>query len=143
MRRLGWLLALMQLGSNAVAFASDTSPALIANLADHTLSAVAYVMSPTADGGRATALRRVMLQAYLAADGTTLVREWNPTRNSYTAPTRTRWSLTGDTLCIDLPVRQLCAKIHIWKPRIAGISAQPYAMLDGDLQPGNTIERRR
>jgi hypothetical protein len=115
----------------------------MAELAGHTLSAVAYVMSGPGDGGRAAALQRVILQAYLAADGTTLVREWSPGRNAYTALARTRWSLSGDRLCLDLPNRQLCANVHLWAPRIAGIGTQPYAMLDGDLQPGNTITRTR
>jgi hypothetical protein len=42
-----------------------------------------------------------------------------------------------------LPARPLCAKVHIWGPRIAGIGTQPYAMLDGDIRPGNAITGAR
>jgi hypothetical protein len=37
----------------------------------------------------------------------------------------------------------MCADVHVWGPRIAGVGAQPYAMLDGDLKPGNVIGGRR
>jgi hypothetical protein len=97
-------------------------------------------------------LRRIVLQAYLAADGTTILRQWLPERDRYSAPQRTRWSIVQNRLCLDLPpdaaetaaappghARPLCAAIHLWWPRIAGIGIDPYAMLDGDLQPGNTI----
>jgi hypothetical protein len=34
--------------------------------------------------------------------------------------------------------------VHVWGPRIAGVGVQPsYAMLDGDLKPGNVIGGRR
>jgi hypothetical protein len=36
----------------------------------------------------------------------------------------------------------MCAVVHVWGPRIAGIGTQPYAMLDGDLQPGNVVGGR-
>ena len=52
------------------------------------------------------------------------------------------WSLSGSTFCLELPMggtQPVCADIHIWGPRIAGVGAKPYAMLDGDLQPGNAL----
>jgi len=101
------------------------------------LSAVAYVPRNAANGGGS--LQRLMLQAYLEPGGSALVRQWVPARNSYSAPARTRWSLADDTLCIEIPNTPFCARVHVWGPRIAGIGAKPYAMLDGDLQPGNAI----
>ena len=80
-----------------------------------------------------------VLQAYLEADGRALVRQWQSADNRYSAPARTRWSLSDDKLCIELSAAPICAKVHIWGPRIAGIGTRPYAMLDGDLQPGNAI----
>ena len=110
------------------------------------MSAVAYV--PRAPDAGSGTLERIMLQAYLASDSKTLVRHWIGSRNRYSAPVATRWSLAENTLCIDLPTidspsRKLCAKVHIWGPRIAGIGTQPYAMLDGDLRPGNAITGTR
>jgi hypothetical protein len=145
------------------AIAAGTSPAMLpgtspgtpaagvpqvlpSQLAGKTLSAVAYVPhSAGAPGGGE--LRRIMLQAYLATDGSAVVRQWLPARDSYSAPAQTAWSLTANRLCIDLAAGDgatgpLCAEVHIWGPRIAGIGTQPYAMLDGDLQPGNVIGRR-
>ena len=37
----------------------------------------------------------------------------------------------------------MCADVHVWGPRIAGVAAQPYAMIEGDLKPGNVIGGRR
>ena len=143
MRQWCWILACAQLAVGPPALASEPAPPLLAELAGHTLSAVAYVMSPPGGDGRAPTLQRIMLQAYLAADGTTLVREWSAGRNTYTALAHTRWSLSGDRLCLDLPNRPLCANVHVWAPRIAGTGTQPYAMLNGDLHPGNIITRMR
>lgn len=117
-------------------------------LAGNTLSAVAFV--PRQPGQPwAGQLERMMLQAYLAPDGSTLVRRWLADRNSYSVPERTNWSLTADNkLCIGVPAQSgngnhpLCAKVHVWWPRIAGVGTQPYAMLDGDLQRGNLIGSR-
>jgi hypothetical protein len=119
---------------------SELGTDLAVQLAGKTLSAVAYTRVPPGPGGR---LQRQMLQAYLAPDGSSLVRQWVGARNSYSAPARTRWWLAEDMLCIGLPQGPLCAKVHIWGPRIAGIGTLPYAMLDGDLQPGNAISRSR
>lgn len=136
----------------ASAWAGDPPPVKPDELAGHTLSGVAYLRgSGTEPGG---GLRRIMLQVYLDADGSALIRYWVPERNGYSAPNQTRWSLSQNRLCIDMPAmpagggngvktaNPLCAVVHIWWPRIAGIGAQPYAMLDGDLQPGNIIAGR-
>ena len=136
MRAWGSLLPLLLLGAAGPAAAADT-PSLAAQLGGKTLSAVAYVPRPSGAGGGS--LRRIVLQAYLEADGRTLLRQWISADNRYSAPVRTRWSLNGDMLCIELPGAPLCAKVHIWGPRIAGVGTRPYAMLDGDLQPGNAI----
>lgn len=91
-------------------------------------------------------LARIMLQAYLGPDGRALVRAWDESRDSYTEPVELHWSLTGDTFCVQVPLtgpQPICADIHIWGPRIGGVGAKPYAMLDGDLQPGNAIVGRR
>jgi hypothetical protein len=116
---------------------------LLANrLAGSTLSAIAYVpWRPGLPGGGE--LARLVLQAYLRADGRAVVRVWEPGRDAYTAPVERHWSLDGDRLCIDLPSGSICAQVHIWGPRIAGIGMHPYAMLDGDLQPGDAISAPR
>ena len=132
------ICGLFCLGLVGPSLATEPRAALKGELIGHTLSAVAYV-ARAAGSGAGGNLQRIMLQAYLAADGSALVREWDPARNSYTRPARTSWSLSNTRLCIELPSRQLCADIHTWAPRIAGIGGQPYAMLDGDLQPGNAM----
>ena len=115
-------------------------------LAGSTLSAVAYVPHPPGAPGGGE-LQRIMLQAYLAPDGATVVRRWLPEQDRYSAPIRTRWSLLDNRLCIDGVTvsgsAPLCATVHIWWPRIAGIGTQPYAMLDGDLQRGDIISGSR
>ena len=124
-----------------VAFAADAPAVSIGQLAGNTLSAVAFVpREPGMAGGGE--LARIMLQAYLGADGRALVRAWDPSRDAYTAPTERRWSLSGSTFCLDVPMvgpHPVCADVHIWGPRIAGIGVKPYAMLDGDLRPGNAL----
>jgi hypothetical protein len=139
--------ALVWLSAGSPVGAAEPAPSLSAQLADRTLSAVAYVPRPPGTGGGT--LQRIMLQAYLETDGRTLLRQWIASRDRYSAPVATRWSVAENKLCIDLPAdkspaggspaRQLCAKVHIWGPRIAGIGTQPYAMLDGDIMPGNAI----
>jgi hypothetical protein len=141
MKAWAGLVALLPLSAGGPVCAADPPPSLAAQLGGKTLSAVAYVARlPSAGGG---GLQRIMLQAYLAADGRTLLRQWIGSRNSYSAPVETRWSLSENRLCIDLPGGPLCARVHIWGPRIAGIGTQPYAMLDGDLRPGNAITGAR
>jgi hypothetical protein len=136
-------LSFVALGSpsGGVALAAEAPPVSANQLAGNTLSAVAFVPR-TAEMQGGGELARIMLQAYLSADGRALVRAWDPSRDAYTPPAERRWSLSGSTFCLDLPVNganRLCADIHIWGPRIAGVGAKPYAMLDGDLHPGNTL----
>lgn len=112
-----------------------------AQLAGKTLSAVVFVprVAGMPGGGE---LARIMLQAYLRPDGAALVRAWDPGRDAYTAPAERHWSLEGSTFCLGLPMGgapPVCADVHIWGPRIGGVGATPYAMLDGDLQPGNAL----
>jgi hypothetical protein len=110
-------------------------------LAGHTLNAVTYFQNPP--GSKQGGLARLMVQAYLQPGGRALVRVWDAARDAYSPLAERRWSLDGRTLCLDLPMHQLCAEVHIWGPRISGAGSHPYAMLDGDLQPGNTITGRR
>jgi hypothetical protein len=113
---------------------------LASQLAGNTLSAVAFVpRSPGMPGGGE--LARIMLQAYLGTDGRALVRAWDASRAAYTALAERRWSLSGLTFCVDVPLagpRPICADVHI-----AGVGVKPYAMLDGDLQPGNILGAAR
>ena len=137
-RRLAMLLASMVLLPLAPAAADNAAPSLAAQLVGKTLSAVVFLPRPPgAPGGGA--LQRIVLQAYLEADGRSLMRQWLPARDAYSAPMQTHWRLRDNTLCLDLPNTPLCAAVHIWGPRIAGINQRPYAMLDGDLQPGNAL----
>ena len=135
------LVALCFIGAGDAALAADPPAVSVGQLAGNTLSAVAFVRrEPGMPGGGE--LARIMLQAYLGADGRALVRAWDPGRDAYTAATERRWSLSGSTLCLEVPTagaRPVCADIHIWGPRIAGIGVNPYAMLDGDLRPGNAL----
>ena len=131
------LFAIALMGGGAGAASAAEAPSLAAQLGGKTLSAVVYVPRNAANGGGS--LQRLVLQAYLEADGRALVRQWQSADNRYSAAARTRWSLTDDKLCIELSAAPICAKVHIWGPRIAGIGTRPYAMLDGDLQPGNAI----
>ncbi|HZT88524.1 MAG TPA: hypothetical protein VFA12_11180 [Stellaceae bacterium] len=126
---------------------SGEAPPLARLLIGNTLSAVTYVPHPPGAPGGGE-LSRIMLQAYLRGDGSAVVRIWDTFADAYTVPVDRPWALNGSTLCLDLPkVPQhgfppsICADIHIWGPRIAGIGVKPYAMLDGDLQPGNLIAR--
>src|SRR5271155_5671416 len=110
-------------------------------LAGNTLSAVTWVPRSAATPGGG-ALSRFMLQAYLRADGSALIRIWDAARNAYTRPVERNWTLSGSRLCLDLPAPgpgRVCAEVHGWGPRIAGIGTAPYVMLDGDLKPGNTL----
>jgi hypothetical protein len=114
-------------------------------LAGNTLSAVIWVPRPaaTSAGG---ALSRFMLQAYLRQDGTASVRVWDAARNTYTPTVERNWTGSGNSFCLDLPnpaPARICAEVHSWGPRIAGVGTVPYVMLDGDLQPGNAIRGGR
>ena len=127
------------------AMAAEPPPVIANQLIGNTLSAVAFVpRGPGMPGGGE--LARIMVQAYLSPDGRALVRAWDVGRGAYTVPSERRWSLSGSTFCIDLPLagpRPICADIHIWGPRIAGTNARPYAMIDGDLLPGNRLSGAR
>lgn len=142
MHRMGKVLVALWFAVSAgVAGAAEPPPVASSQLVGKTLSAVAFVpRGPGMPGGGE--LARIMLQAYLGADGRALVRAWDPGRNAYTPAAERRWSLSGATFCLELPngpAHPVCADIHIWGPRIAGVGAKPYAMLDGDLQPGNKL----
>jgi hypothetical protein len=126
-------------------YAAEPTPPLARRLIGSTLSAVTFVPRPAGAPGGGE-LSRIMLQAYLRGDGSALVRIWDTLTDSYTVPVNRSWGLTGNTLCLDLPKvphsafpPSICADIHVWGPRIAGIGVKPYAMIDGDLQPGNLI----
>jgi hypothetical protein len=134
--------ALLSLVIGDRVWAAEPPQPLASRLAGNTLSAVTFMpRRPGMPGGGE--LARVMIQAYLRADGGALVRVWDPGHNAYTHPVERRWSLSGTRLCIDLPSGSICADVHVWGPRIAGIGTRPYAMLDGDLQPGNAITAKR
>lgn len=139
---MAWALFVATILSTAlltgIAAAADSGPL---TLAGNTLSAVTWVpRSAAAPGGGA--LSRFMLQAYLRQDGSALIRVWDPAHNAYTRPVERSWTLSGSRLCLDLPAPgpgRVCAEIHSWGPRIAGVATAPYVMLDGDLKPGNTL----
>ena len=121
---------------------ATNGPQMLADLlAGKTLSAVTWVPRPAAASGGG-ALSRFMLQAYLRQDGSALIRIWDPARNAYTRPVERNWTLSGSRLCLDLPnpgPGRICAEVHSWGPRLAGIGTAPYVMLDGDLKPGNAL----
>ncbi len=139
---IGVFLVLLSFAIGDRLWAADPTPPLASRLAGSTLSAVTYMpKKPGMPGGGE--LARVIMQAYLRADGGAVVRVWDPSRNAYTAAVERRWSLSGSRLCIDLPSGTICADVHVWGPRIAGIGTNPYAMLDGDLRSGNAITATR
>jgi hypothetical protein len=120
-------------------------PNLASRLSGNTLNVVAFMprRSGAPGGGELT---RLMLQAYLGPNGRAIVRVWDPWHDRYTVPAERPWSLAGSTLCVDVPAPgngEMCADIHIWGPRVAGMGTRPYAMIDGDLKPGNVIGGRR
>jgi hypothetical protein len=123
-------------------WATEAVAPLAARLAGNTLSAVTFLPHKAGMPGGGE-LARVMLQAYLRPGGGALVRVWDPARDSYTVPIERSWTLAGTRLCIDSPYGWICADVHVWGPRIAGVSSHPYAMLDGDLTPGNKISATR
>jgi hypothetical protein len=133
------LAAAMVLSGTSTNAVSDP-PKLGDLLAGNTLSAVIYVQRSLPPSG-ASALNRFMLQAYLRRDGSALVRVWDAAHNSYSRPVERKWDLSGNTLCLDavgLGPGKICAIVHVWGPRIAGVGTTPYVLLDGDLKPGNT-----
>jgi hypothetical protein len=142
---LALLLSAGSAALNSSAGSADTPPSLVGRLAGDTLSAVVFVARPApppSEGG----LRRFALQAYLRPDGTAMVRVWNPARDAYTPIVASRWTLSGDRFCLDAPIPgpgRICANIHIWGPRVAGVGTGPYVMVDGDLRPGDMLLPRR
>jgi hypothetical protein len=128
------------LGSGRSTKAASEPPRLGDLLAGKTLSAVIYVQR-SLPASRASALNRFMLQAYLRRDGSALVRVWDAAHNAYSRPVERKWDLSGDALCLDIGLEpgKICANIHVWGPRIAGVGTTPYVLLDGDLKPGNAV----
>ncbi len=142
-RALAIVVACTALSVGGPAGAAEPGHSLVSRLAGHTLNAVTFV--PRQSGSSGGMLSRIVVQAYLGPDGRAAVRAWDANRNSYTPLVERRWSLSGATLCLDMPAggpSQICADVHVWGPRIAGIGTRPYVMLDGDLAPGNTITGR-
>jgi hypothetical protein len=111
-------------------------------LAGNTVSAVMFL--PHEDQ-----VQRVMFQAFLRPDGSELVRRWDPAHDAYTAPANAHWTLTGDTLCLVFPGLggdpNICIETHVWGPRISGNTAGSgrFAMVNGDIEPGNSIAKER
>src|SRR5580692_4682054 len=119
MKRTGRIFMTLWFSAATVgAAAAEPPPVTASQLAGNTLSAVAFVArGPGMPGGGE--LARIMLQAYLGADGRALVRAWDPSRDAYTAPEERRWSLSASTFCLELQLagpNPICADIHIWGP---------------------------
>jgi len=126
------------------AMAQDAAP-LTARLPGNTVSAVLFLPS---EGPNGETLDRVMFQAYLRPDGSALMRRWDGAHDAYTAPANGRWRVTGDILCLafpDLAGPEICVETHVWGPRIAGNTAGPgrFALLDGNIEPGNSLVAQR
>jgi hypothetical protein len=123
------------------AHAQQAAPSLEADLANNTLAADMFL--PHERGGNS--LERVMFQAYLRADHTALVRRWDAQHNVYTAPAASHWHVDGSNLCMNFPglddAGDICIEVHVWGPRIAGNTAGsgPFALLDGNIEPGNSL----
>lgn len=138
------LLALPMAGLGRPAAAQNAVPASPGLLAGNTLSAVIYVRRPPSEPGPSE-LARFMFQAYLRASGGALTRVWDTARDAYTRPSERQWTVTGSRFCVGLPAPappRICADLHVWGPRIAGMGIKPYVMLDGDLKHGNAIVAR-
>lgn len=120
----------------------DAAASISAALVGNTLSGVLFLPHEAAKG---ETLDRVVFQAYLRPDGSALMRRWEPAHNAYTAVAEQRWSVAGNTLCLDFSlsadVPRLCVEVHVWGPRIAGntTGAGRFAMLDANVEPGNTL----
>jgi hypothetical protein len=139
-----WIIAASMLAAVWSAGArADAPQPLAAALSEHTLNAVAFLPHEAPTGGGS--LSRIMFQAYLRQNGSGLVRRWDTTRDAYTVPAEIHWSVEGSTLCLDLPGSggdgRICVEVHVWGPRIAGngTGTGRFALLDGDLQPGNAL----
>lgn len=142
-RAIGMAALLLAAGCGRAA-AQNAAPASPGLLAGRTLSAVIFVHRPPSEPGPSE-LARFMFQAYLRASGGALTRVWDTARDAYTRPSERQWTVSGSRFCLGLPAPappRICADLHLWGPRIAGIGIRPYVMLDGDLQPGNAIAAR-
>jgi hypothetical protein len=124
-----------------VARAEDAPVALGDRLAGNTVSAVLFMPHEAPRGGGS--LDRIMFQAYLRPDGSTLLRRWDSAHDAYTVPAEGRWRVVESTLCLDAQALgpEICIEAHAWGPRIAGSTngTGRFAMLDGDIQPGNAL----
>jgi hypothetical protein len=136
------------------AFLGAAAPAAAANvdtldaakdLADKTLSGVAYIPQPTPQPGTdgTPSLKTVMFQAYLRPDGSALVRAWDPAADRYT-PTEARpWRGEGTTLCLTVPAfalpDALCVSLHAWGPEFGGTGINHNAMIKGDVRAGSAL----
>ncbi|HJU17652.1 MAG TPA: hypothetical protein VJ770_14445 [Stellaceae bacterium] len=145
----GVAVALLLAAGGGVARAQNAVPATPGLLSGKTLSAMIYVRRPPSQPGPSE-LARFMFQAYLEADGRAWVRVWDTAADAYTRPSLREWSVTptpaGSRLCLGLPQPapdRICADLHVWGPRIAGLGVNPYVMLDGDVEPGNALIARR
>ena len=148
MKRQGATIALiLAVGLGGGARGDEAAPPLGTRLAGNTLSAVIFLPHEAPRGGGS--LDRIVMQAFLRGDGSALVRRWDAAHDAYTAPGEGRWSLAGSTLCLDsrnlAAAPGICVDVHVWGERIAGNTAGPgrFAMLDGDIEPGNTIVAAR
>ena len=127
--------------------AEDAAPSLASLLENNTLAADMFLPHAAPKGGGS--LTRVMFQAYLRTDGTALIRRWDAPHDAYTSPAEAHWSVTGSTLCMNFPglgePGDICIEVHVWGPRIAGNTAGtgPFALLDGNIEPGNSLVAAR
>jgi hypothetical protein len=132
------------LGAPVGAAAQEAAKPLADALTGNTLSAVLFLPHEASGAG---SLDRVVFQAFLRPDGSALMRRWQPAQNAYSPVGERHWSVSGNLLCLDFPpnerVPRICVEIHVWGPRIAGNTTGPgqFAMLDGDIEPGNSIAR--
>jgi hypothetical protein len=149
MKRQAAAIAALILGAGlgGIARGDEAAPPLGERLVGNTLSAVIFLPHEAPRGGGS--LDRIMIQAFLRGDGSALVRRWDAAHDAYTAPGEGRWSIAGSTLCLDnrqlAAAPAICVDVHVWGQRIAGSTAGPgrFAMLDGDIEPGNTLVAAR
>ena len=142
-----WAVVLaVALGSAGTSTKAASGPPKLADLlAGNTLNAVTWVPRSAATSVGGT-LSRFMLQAYLRQDGSASIRVWDAARNAFTKPVERIWTVSNSRLCLELPnpaPARICADVHSWGPRIAGVGTAPFVMLDGDLRPGNAIPGTR
>jgi hypothetical protein len=144
--RAALMVLAVLLGAALPAVAANTDPLDAAkDLADKTLSGVAYIPQPTPQPGieGTPSLKTVMFQAYLRPDGSALVRAWDPATDRYT-PIETRpWRGEGTTLCLTVPAfalpDALCVSLHAWGPEFGGTGVNHNAMVKGDVQQGSAL----